>query len=67
MAKKQNSFVNLKKKVSDYSKLLGFVPNRGGYFHDTPTAQDIEYLYSSQSICVPRRKLLKRLQRYGYT
>ena len=67
MAKKQNSFVNLKKKVSDYSKLLGFVSNRSGYFYDTPTAQDIEYLYSSQSICVPRRKLLKRLQRYGYT
>ena len=61
MAKKQNPFVNLKKKVSDYSKLLGFVPNRVGYFHDPPTAQDVEYLYSSQSICVPRRKLLERL------
>ena len=60
MAKKQNSFVNLRKKVSDYSRLLGFVPNRGGYFHDAPTAQDVEYLYSAQSICVPRRKLLRK-------
>ncbi len=48
----------LKRKVSDYSRLLGFIPNHaGGYYNDTPTTDDVKYLLNScYGACVPARK-----------
>ena len=48
----------LKRKVSDYSRQLGFIPNRaGGYYNDAPTTDDVRYLLNNcYSACVPTRK-----------
>ena len=51
----------LKKRVIDYSKLLGFIPNNTkGYCNDNPSMDDIRYLLNNcYNACVPSRNFHK--------